>query len=241
MVVPCCLTTDFTSVGSSVQAFTEDEVSTDVKSSSESNEISSSTTDGLFSPRGGPFNPQIFTDSDWASSISRKSCQGCVFIIDGFPIAWYSKSQNSISLSTHEAEMFAASTAGRVSQYFRGLLSEIHMLPTNYCFTIYCDNQSAIHTVKNDTSLPAAKHMSIRVAYLRDLSAKKLINLVYIPSQNNLADIFTKSLPADSHVRLSSKLLVACPSNDAGISSSKSFDLSTPDASVLKLAGVPVK
>ena len=106
------------------------------------------------------------------------------------------------------------------------------MLPDDYCFTIYCDNQSTIASVNYDSSQPAAKHMSIRAAYLRDLTAKKLINLVYIPSENNLSDIFTKSLPADAHIFIKSKLLVACPD--------KSSDLRT-NPRVLKLGGVPVK
>ena len=62
---------------------------------------------------------------------------------------------------------------------------------------IYCDNTSAISLSKNLVQHSKAKHIPIKYHYLRDQSQKKNIKLEYVPTQEQIADIFTKPLSRD--------------------------------------------
>ena len=62
---------------------------------------------------------------------------------------------------------------------------------------IYCDNTSAISLSKNLVQHSKAKHIPIKYHYLRDQDEKKNIKLEYVPTQEQIADIFTKCLSKD--------------------------------------------
>ena len=59
---------------------------------------------------------------------------------------------------------------------------------------IHCDNTSAISLSKNLVQHSKAKHVPIKYHYLRELAANKKIRLGYIPTQEQVADIFVKPL-----------------------------------------------
>ena len=62
---------------------------------------------------------------------------------------------------------------------------------------IFCDNTSTINLTKNPVCYSRTKHIEIRYHFLRDHHQNGDINLVYIDTENQLADIFTKSLAED--------------------------------------------
>jgi len=62
------------------------------------------------------------------------------------------------------------------------------------CITIFVDNKATIYNGKNQSINPKSKYIDIRYHHVRDLVSKKLIELKYIRSKNNLADGFTKYL-----------------------------------------------
>jgi hypothetical protein len=61
---------------------------------------------------------------------------------------------------------------------------------------IFCDNQSAIRRVKNPEFHQRTRHINVRYNFIKDYQEKNQINMQYIESSNQLADIFTKPLPA---------------------------------------------
>ena len=61
--------------------------------------------------------------------------------------------------------------------------------------TLYCDNQGALALAKNPVQHQRSKHIDIRYHFVRSEIQKQLLNLVYVPSKDNLADIFTKPVP----------------------------------------------
>ena len=203
----------------------------------------SATAPGLFAVKDGPFHIATHSDADWAGpgALDRRSTTGMVMMIDSLPVAYYSKSQASISLSTTEAELYALSNAIRTCGYFRDLLSELHMIPNDYRFRIHCDNKAAIDILNNAASVVPSKHIDIRLKYLQNQVARRLVEVVYVSTNENLADIFTKSLAADQHIYLSSRMMhsyddfvecnVSSSASSTVIKLSSSAGVSSSDAS----------
>ncbi|KAJ3533806.1 hypothetical protein NMY22_g7186 [Coprinellus aureogranulatus] len=148
---------------------------------------------------GGPevaWTPEIdtFCDADWASNADRKSISGYVCTLAGGAVAWSSKNQISVALSTAEAEYIAATHAAKQVLWFRSLFGELH-LPQPSTSTIFSDNQAAIAIAHHPEFHSRTKHIDIALHFLRDHVKAGRLNTVYINTRDNLADIFTKALP----------------------------------------------
>ena len=78
---------------------------------------------------------------------------------------------------------------------------------------IHCDNTSAINLSKNHVLHSKTKHIPMKYHYLRELVANKKIRLEYIPTQEQVADIFTKPLNIDVFEHLRQKLGVILSPN----------------------------
>ncbi|XP_053956123.1 uncharacterized protein LOC128861765 [Anastrepha ludens] len=142
-----------------------------------------------------------FTDADWASdSTDRKSYSGFALFLGENLIAWESKKQKVVSLSTMEAEYIAMCSGAKEVTFHRSLLQEMGFNEyTKKPTTIMCDNQSAQFLVKNPIVHQRSKHIDIRYHYLRDKYHGNELNIEYVPSEENVADILTKNLPKDRH------------------------------------------
>ena len=64
------------------------------------------------------------------------------------------------------------------------------------------DNRGAIALTKNTKNHGKVKHIDIRHHYIRDLLLSGSVSIDQVPSADNLADLFTKSLPCDHHHRI---------------------------------------
>ncbi|UYV78824.1 hypothetical protein LAZ67_16002904 [Cordylochernes scorpioides] len=126
-------------------------------------------------------------------------------MLNNGPISWCSQKQNCVSLSTTESEYIAASKATKEAIWLRQLLREFHqeqVKPT----TIFCDNQSCIRLVHNPEYRKRTKHIDISYHFIRDQFQKHAIDLLYVCSNDQAADIFTKALPPERYRRLRSQL-----------------------------------
>lgn len=142
-----------------------------------------------------PLKLSGFTDSDWASSKDRKSISGYAFMLDedGPLISWRSKKQSTIALSSCEAEYIAATAAVQEAKFLRSLLSEMRGSSPDQV-TIFADNQGAIKLAYNPVFHARSKHIDIKFHFVREEINKGSIQLVFVPSADNIADIFTKPL-----------------------------------------------
>ena len=121
------------------------------------------------------------------------------------PVSWKSKKQPTVSKSSAEAEYRALSQAAAEVTWLVRLLSELGV-PYLQPNTLHCDNQSTIHIAKNPVFHERTKHIEIDCHFTRDKVLEGLLQLAYIPTSHQLADLLTKILPSPQHRELLSKL-----------------------------------
>ncbi|GJT66810.1 putative ribonuclease H-like domain-containing protein [Tanacetum coccineum] len=147
---------------------------------------------GLWYPKDSPLTLEAFSDSDYAgASLDRKSTTGGCQFLGSRLISWQCKKQTVVANSTTEAEYIAAShCCGQV------LWIQNQMLDYGFNFMqtkIHVDNESAICVVKNPVYHFKTKPIEIRHHFIRDSYEKRLIEMVKIHTDNNVADLLTKA------------------------------------------------
>ncbi|GKA79976.1 putative ribonuclease H-like domain-containing protein [Tanacetum coccineum] len=147
---------------------------------------------GLWYPRDSPFDLEAFSDSDYAgASLDRKSTTGGCQFLGKRLISWQCKKQTIVANSTTEAEYVAAANCcGQV------LWIQNQMLDYGFNFMntkIYIDNESTICIVKNPKFHAKTKHIEIRHHFIRDSYEKRLIQVIKVHSDHNVADLLTKA------------------------------------------------
>ena len=144
-----------------------------------------------------------FCDSDWGGDqATGRSTSGWVFLINGTAVSWASKRQKSVSISSMEAEYFALSEAGKEALWLRNFTKELGF-PCAGATNIYMDNQAAIRLATNPMTVSKAKHINLRLHWIREFIEKKKIALEYVKSEFNCADLFTKPLSGERREFLS--------------------------------------
>ncbi len=140
-------------------------------------------------------SPTGYTDADYAGCHdSRQSTTGSIFLNHGGPIAWTSRRQTCVAQSTTEAEYVAASETAKEAVWIRRALPDMHE-GQDGPITIYCDNQSAIQLVHHPDQRPKTKHIDVRYHFIRLQQATGEIDMQYVNTNGQLADILTKALP----------------------------------------------
>ena len=134
-----------------------------------------------------------FCDSDWGGSCGdRKSISGYCYRLsdESSLVSWRSRRQQTVALSTCEAEYMAMSHDIQEGKFIRQLLFDLHgkMLRID----LFADNQGAINLAKNPVSHKRSKHIDIRYHFIRSEVNDGNVILNYIPSNENVADLFTK-------------------------------------------------
>ncbi|GKA46909.1 putative ribonuclease H-like domain-containing protein [Tanacetum coccineum] len=147
---------------------------------------------GLWYPRESSFDLEAYSDSDYAgANLDRKSTTGGCQFLGRRLISWQCKKQTIMATSTTEAEYVAAANCcGQV------LWIQNQMLDYGFNFMntkIYIDNESIICIVKNPVFHSKTKHIEIRHHFIRDAYEKKLIQVLKIHTDDNVADLLTKA------------------------------------------------
>ncbi|EIW70982.1 hypothetical protein TREMEDRAFT_27045, partial [Tremella mesenterica DSM 1558] len=140
-----------------------------------------------------------WVDADWAGcKDTRRSTTGWIFMMNDSPITWSSKRQATVSSSTVEAEYIAMAEAAKEAQWLRGLLREIGYDQLNPTI-LNCDNQGSISLARKPGTHQRTKHIDIRHHALRDLVSNKVIELEYVSTVYQRADVLTKALGGPVH------------------------------------------
>ncbi|XP_040258780.1 secreted RxLR effector protein 161-like [Aegilops tauschii subsp. strangulata] len=134
------------------------------------------------------------SDSDMAGDVDdRKSTSGNIFFVGGAPITWQSQKQKIVALSSCEAEYVAAATAACQGIWLSRLMGDLFM-EEHGAVTIFVDNKSAIQLCKNPVFHDRSKHIDVRFHFIRNCIEEEKIKVEHIPTGDQLADMFTKSL-----------------------------------------------
>src|ERR1700678_1296436 len=140
-----------------------------------------------------------FCDADWASQKHRHSISGFSFHYGVGAISWSSKKQGVVSLSSTKAEYVAQTHAAKEGIWLRSFIKEIQ--GEQGPLTISCDNQGAIALAKDNKFHGRTKHIDCHIPYLCEVVEDGKIEVKYIPTDNNVSDIFTKPLPRPKFVK----------------------------------------
>jgi hypothetical protein len=148
-----------------------------------------------------------FSDSDYcADKETRRSITGYVIYLLGVAISWKSKGQKSVTLSTTEAEYVALSEATREIKFIVQILESMN-LPVDYPITVHVDNVGAIFLANNKTTSERTKHVDIRHHFTREFIEDGIVKVIFVRSNENDADLFTKNLPGEVYERHAQKFL----------------------------------
>jgi hypothetical protein len=152
---------------------------------------------------------EAYVDADWASQPHRHLMSGYVVLLNGGPVAWSARKQSLIALSMAEAEYIALTSVAREVLFLQALVDELYGT-TQDSIPIYCDNQGAISLASNNKFHGRTKHIDLRYHYIRELVKNGTLHLEYCPTEENLADAFTKALPRPRLDKLRAKMFLAC-------------------------------
>ena len=138
-----------------------------------------------------------YTDADWAGDASdRRSTSGYMFSIGSAAVAWSSKKQPTVALSSTEAEYRGATIATCEAIWLRRLLRDLRIeVPTP--IPIYCDNMSSMQLAKNPVFHARTKHIEVHYHFLRERVLSGEVALRYVHTDRQVADIFTNLLVSD--------------------------------------------
>jgi kynurenine formamidase len=107
-------------------------------------------------------------------------------------VSWKSRKQQTVALSTCEAEYIALAEAVREGKFLRQLCLDLKVLQVSNSILVNVDNQGAIQLAKNPVFHKRSKHIDIKYHFIRSELELGTINVKYVASEDNLADIFTK-------------------------------------------------
>nr|GEV32303.1 retrovirus-related Pol polyprotein from transposon TNT 1-94 [Tanacetum cinerariifolium] len=152
-------------------------------------------------PKGSGFDLKAYSDSDYTRcNLDRKITSGGCQILKGKLVCWSEKKQSSIARSSAEAEYVAAAGCYTQVLWINSQLADYAVLYDKV--PIFCDNTSAIAISNNQILHYRTKHIDIRYHFIRDHILKGDIKLHFVPTDLQLADIFTKPLAEPSFTRL---------------------------------------
>ena len=148
------------------------------------------------------------SDSDWGV---KHSTSGFVFRYNSAAISWGSKKQQSVALSSCEAEIMAASVAASEGVHLKGFLEELG-LDNGEPLEIGVDNTGARDIAYNPEHHQKVKHIQRRHFFVRECVENMQITVPYVNTVDNLADFFTKPLEGKHYFRMRDAIMNVTPS-----------------------------
>ena len=165
---------------------------------------------GLWYSKDSDFTLISYSDADLAGcKIDRKSTTGTCQLLENILVSSYSNKQNTVALSTVEAEYVTLGSYCIQNLWMKQQLRDFAIKDSSVI--IKCDNTSVINLTKNSILYSRAKHIEIKHHFIRDHVHNGDVNIQFIDFKNQLADIFTKPLEKSSFEFIRNKLCITYP------------------------------
>ena len=157
----------------------------------------------------GVWNMKGYCDSDWGNDKdTRRSVTGFVVFVNENPLSWASRSQKTVSLATSHAEYNAIADIGKEIIYMKHLMFFLDVSPA-LPIVIFCDNNGAIFLSNNHES-KLSKHLDIKVHFIRKYIEDGIVQVLFIRSEDNIADSYTKSSNHQSYAKCEAYMVDMC-------------------------------
>lgn len=168
--------------------------------------LKGSSTLGLFYSSASTFHIEAYCDSDWAACPqTRRSLSGYCILLGNNAISWKTKKQTTVARSSCEAEYRSMANVVCELLWITYILQDFHIKPS-LPIPLWCDNKSALQIASNPVYHKRTKHIEIDCHVVRDKCREEFIKPQHVPSQLQLADMFTKSLASPQLTSLMTKL-----------------------------------
>nr|GEU87351.1 hypothetical protein [Tanacetum cinerariifolium] len=164
---------------------------------------------GRWYPNGSSFDLTAFSNVDHARCIdSRKSTSGGIQFLGDKIVSWMSKKQNYTTMSSTESEYVELSSSCAQVMWMRIKLQDYGF---NYNkIPLYCDSQSAIEISCNPVQYSRMKNNHTRYHFIKEQVENGIIELYFVRTEYQLADMFTKALPEDRFKYLVRRIGMRC-------------------------------
>ncbi|GJW78346.1 retrovirus-related pol polyprotein from transposon TNT 1-94 [Tanacetum coccineum] len=164
---------------------------------------------GLWYPKDYGFELTAFSDADHAGCLdTRKSTSGGIQFLGDKLVSWMSKKQNCTAMSLAEAEYVALSASCAQVMWMRTQLKDYGF---NYNkIPLYCDSQSAIAISCNPVQHSRTKHIHTRYHFIKEQVENGIIELYFVRTEYQLADMFMKALLEDRFKYLVRRIGMRC-------------------------------
>ena len=153
---------------------------------------------GVLLGAGGPEELVAYSDSDWAGDpVTRRSVGGYLIFFGTSILCWGSKTQRGIiALSSTESEFIQLALSVRQVLFVQPIFVDVGFPEIEKFTVLYGDNLPAIQSIGNDSARSRTKHLDIQMKFCGEVVKAGKIQIKYVKTDSNLADILTKPLPA---------------------------------------------
>ena len=156
--------------------------------------VSATLDYALFYEAGMELQLYGYTNADWAAD--SMTDRRFMFSLGSAAITWSSKKQPTVALSSTEAEYRGAAVAACEVAWLEMLLADLG-IHVQVPVVIYCDNLSSIQLARNPVFHARTKHIEVHYHFIRERVLDGDIDLTYVRTDEQVADIFTKALGAE--------------------------------------------
>lgn len=145
-----------------------------------------------------------YADADWGNESDRRSVTGYLFKVYDNTVSWVSRKQPTVSLSSTEAEYVSLCSATTEAIWLKRLLLDLGI--ETGIVNIYEDNMPCIAISKDPMYHKRVKHIDIKYHFIREQIENKIIEPIYISTQEQIADVLTKGLSSQKFTVFRDKL-----------------------------------
>ena len=150
---------------------------------------------------------RVTADANWGAKPDRRSTSGIIVWWKGIPLMFSSRTQATISLSTAEAELAALTSGVADAMLVKSMLSELGVEVKLKA----CSDSSSALAIASRLGPGRVRHLQIKQLWIQDEVQSGRLTLQHLPGIANPADLLTKALPKERHIKLSRMLGMRSP------------------------------